>query len=415
MNALAWRIATRYLRGRRSAGVSFLTLIAAGGVTVGVMALLIVLGAMNGLQRHLRERILVATPHVRLLEFGPGLRMDGWRIALDRVRAMDGVVAAAPFVLTQGLLSAGADFHEGVMVIGLSRDTGSASVTSLPQHLVRGTMEFETTRDDVDGGIILGRRVAERFSAFPGTVVSVISPGGSRFNASLGAFIPRFWTFESTGYFETGMYEYDNGYTVLPLEVAQRFAGLGDAVTGLEIRLEDPGQAVAFATRLEEELQYPYRALDWQTQNGQLFAALRLEKLVFALVVLLIVIVAAFNIVSMLTMVVTFKTKEIGILRAMGFPAAGVRRVFQLQGLVIGGVGTMLGLALGIGVSQALDRWQLIPIDPSVYFIDHLPIDTAPLDVVLVAAASLVIALVATLRPAQRAADLVPVEAIRHE
>lgn len=415
MNGLAWRIALRYLRGRRSAGVSFLTLISVGGVTVGVMALLIVLGAMNGLQKHLRERILVATPHIQLVTFGEGLRMDDWPSTLAMVRERDDVVAAAPFVLTQGLLSKGADYHEGIMVLGLQPDTGAVSVTSLPQHLVRGDLSFHTDRDDVDGGILLGRRVADRFTAYPGAVVTVVSPGGSRFNASLGAFIPRFWTFEVTGYFETGMYEYDNGYAVLPLDVAQRFAGLSPAVTGIQVRLDDPERAGTVAQALELALGYPARALDWQTQNAQLFAALKLEKLVFALVVLLIVIVAAFNIVSMLTMIVTFKTREIGILRAMGFPAAGIRRAFQLQGLVIGGLGTVLGAGLGLGVSRALDRWRLIPIDPAVYFIDHLPVENAPLDVLLVIAASLVIALVATLRPSRRAADLVPVEAIRHE
>jgi lipoprotein-releasing system permease protein len=267
----------------------------------------------------------------------------------------------------------------------------------------------------VDGGILLGRRVAERFSAYPGSVVSVVSPGGSRFNASLGAFIPRFWTFEVTGYFETGMYEYDNGYALLPRNVAQRFAGLGDAVSGLEIRLTNPDDAAMVATALEDELRYPYRALDWQTQNAQLFAALRLEKLVFSLVVLLIVIVAAFNIVSMLTMVVTFKTREIGILRAMGFPSTGIRRAFQMQGLAIGGVGTVVGLLLGLAASLALDEWRLIAIDPSVYFIDHLPVENAPFDVAMVIVASVVIALVATIQPARRAAELAPVEAIRHE
>ena len=415
MSSLAWRIGTRYLRGRRAARVSALTLIATGGVTLGVMALVIVLGAMNGLQKHLRERILVATPHVMLLTFGEGLRLDHWQSMLQRVRGMDHVVAAAPFVLTEGLLSAGADYHEGIYVRGIVTDTGSASVTALPSQMVRGDLSFTTTRDDVDGGIVLGRRVADRFSAYPGSVVTLISPGGSRYNASLGAFIPRVLTYEVTGYFETGMYEFDNGYALLPEADAQRFAGLGDAVTGLEIRLDSPDRAAAFGQALEDSLGYPYRALDWQTQNGQLFAALRLEKLVFALVVLLIVVVAAFNIVSMLTMVVTHKTREIGILRAMGYPAAGIRRAFQLQGLAIGGVGTGLGLALGLIVSRALDRWHLIAIDPSVYFIDHLPVQNAPLDVLLIALASLVIALIATLPPSRRAADLVPVEAIRHE
>jgi lipoprotein-releasing system permease protein len=409
-------IAARYLRSRRSTRfVSLITLIATGGVTVGVMALVVVLGVMNGLQHELREKILVGSPHLRLLTFGEGIRMDNWEAVLPVVRADPDVVAAEPFVLTQGLLSAGHDYHEGAYVLGIEPDTGTAAVTRLPQTIVRGDLRFRTTRDDVDGGIVLGRRLAERFSAFPGSTVTAISPGGSRFNASVGAFVPRYWTFEVTGYFETGMYEYDNSYAILPRKVAQEFAGLGSAVTGIEIRLRDPDRADVVGRRLEDRFGYPYRALDWKSQNASLFSALQLEKLAMGLILLLIVVVAAFNIVSTLTMVVTDKTREIGILRAMGMPAARIRRIFVLQGTVIGLVGTLVGGTLGLIVARVVDRSGIIHLDPTVYFIDRLPVRVDPLDVAVVVTASLLVAVVATLHPARRAAALHPVDAIRHE
>jgi len=409
-------IARRYLRSRRSAGlVSLTTFIATGGVTVGVMALIVVLGVMNGLQHELRAKILIGSPHLRVLTYGEGLRMDAWRDVLPVVLRDPDVVAAAPFVLTQGLFSAGHDYHEGAYVLGLDPDTGHVSVTQLPQTFVRGNLDFATTRDDVDGGIVVGRRLAERFSAFPGSVMTAISPGGSRFNAAVGAFVPRYWTFEVTGYFETGMYEYDNAYVVLPLHLAQEFAALGDAVTGIEVRLTDPTHATTVGERLEDSLGYPYRSFDWQSQNASLFSALQLEKLAMGLILLLIVIVAAFNIVSTLTMVVTDKTREIGILRAMGLPARQIRRIFVLQGTFIGMVGTALGAALGLVVAHLVHGSGLIQLDPTVYFIDTLPMQVDPLDVLIVVTASVLVAVGATIHPARRAAALQPVAAIRHE
>lgn len=416
MGRLELTIANRYLRSRRSSRlVSLITLIATGGVTVGVMALIVVMGVMNGLQSDLREKILVASPHLRITTYGEGLRLDDWREVLERVRRQPGVVAAAPFVLSQGLLSAGADYSQGAYVLGMDPDTGTTAVTSLPRHFVRGDLSFRTTRSEVDGAVVLGRRLAERMSAYPGDTVTMVSPVGSKFNAALGAFVPRFWRFEVTGYFETGMYEYDNAYVVLPLDVAQRYAGLGDAVTGLDVRLNDPWRARKIGPALEDTLGYPYRAIDWQTQNASLFSALQLEKLAMGFILLLIVIVAAFNIVSTLTMVVTDKTREIGILRAMGLPAASVRRVFILQGAVIGLVGTVLGTALGMLLARLVDQRHLIALDPSVYFIDHLPVRVDPVDLALIVAASVVVATLATVYPARQAAGLAPVEAIRYE
>ena len=409
-------IALRYLRSRRSSRLlSLITVIAVGGVTVGVMALVVVLGVMNGLQADLRDKILVANPHLRVLTYGEGLRLDDWREVLGKVRRTPGVEAAAPFVLSQGLISAGHDYAEGVVVYGVDPDTGSRAVTSFAQHFAKGDLTFRTTRRDVDGGIALGTRLASKLSAFPGDVVTLVAPAGAKFNPSLGAYVPKFHRYEVSGIFDTGMYEYDNSYVALDRRVAQRFAGLDTAVTGIEVRLADPWQARPFGAALETRLGYPYRALDWQSQNASLFSALKLEKLAMAFVVFLICVVAAFNVVGMLSMVVRDKTREIGILLAMGLKRAAIRRIFLAQGILIGLTGTTLGVGLGLVVGGMVNRGHWIPIDPSIYFIDHLPVHTQPLDVLLVIAASLVVATLAPLYPSLQAARLDPVTAIRYE
>jgi lipoprotein-releasing system permease protein len=417
MSRLERMLASRYLRSRRSSRLfSLITFIAVGGVTVGVMALVVVMGVMNGLQNELRDKILVASPHLRVLTYGRGLRLEDWEAVRAEVQQHPEVQAVAPFVLSQGLLSAGADYAQGVYVIGIEPDTGTMAVTRLAQHFLQGDLRFQTTQAGVDGGIVLGRRLAERLSAFPGSKITMVSPAGSDFNAALGAFVPKWWSFEVTGTFQSGMYEYDNGYVILPRELAQEYAGLGTAVTGLEVRLSDPWNAPGVGEDIETALGgYPYRTLDWQAQNASLFSALQLEKLAMSTVLLLIVVVAAFNIVSTLTMLVRDKTREIGILRAMGLPARSVRRVFILQGVLIGVVGAALGAVLGLVVGRLVDQRHIIALDPSVYFIDHLPVQVDPLDVVIVLAASITVATLATLYPAYQAATLNPVEAIRYE
>jgi lipoprotein-releasing system permease protein len=416
VSGVEWWIAGRYLRSRRASRfVSLITLIAVSGVALGVMALIVVIGVMSGLQRDLREKILVANPHLRVLTYGEGLRLDDWAKTLATVRRDPHVVAAAPFVLSQGMLSAGHDYTEGVAVIGMERDTGRAAVTGLAKSFVSGDLRFATRERDVDGGVVLGRRLAQRLSVYPGNVVTLISPAGSKFNPAIGAYVPRYWRFEVTGLFETGMYEYDNSYVVMPREVAQRFAGLGSAVTGIEVRVQDPWKAGEVALELETRLGYPYRALDWSAQNSQLFSALKLEKLAMAVILLLIVLVAAFNIVSTLTMTVGDRTKEIGILRAMGMTAGQIRRIFVTQGVVVGVVGTAVGTIGGVLLAAAVGTYHLISLDPTVYFIDHLPVDLAPTDVLTVIVASLAIAALATVYPSSQAARLQPVEAIRHE
>ncbi len=413
---LEWSIAGRYLRSRRNTRAASLnTVISTGGVIVGVTALIVVLGVMNGLRNDLRERILVANPHLRILTYGAGLRVDDWRTAMATVLKDPDVVAAAPEVITQSIITRGADYAEAINVLGFDPDTGRKSVTSLPQSITQGNLSFRPTRTDVDGAILLGARLANRISAYPGDVITLIPPTAAKMNPALGVAVPKYWHFEVTGLFDTGMFQYDNQFVVMSRETAQRFNGLGDAVSGIAVRVKDPDQAPAVGARLERKLQYPYRALDWQTQNQSLFSALKLEKLAMGLIIFFIMVVAAFNIVGTLTMVVADKTREIGILRAMGLTAPAVGRIFLIQGAVIGLVGTLVGLVLGLVVAFVVDKSGWIRIDPSVYFIDHLPIHVEARDVIAVVLASVAIAVLATLHPSTTAARLTPVDAIRHE
>jgi lipoprotein-releasing system permease protein len=414
--ALEWRIARRYLRGRRQSRVlSLNTLIATGGVMVGVTALIVVLGVMNGLVDDLRERILVANPHLRVLTYGAGLRIDDWQRVVALVQEDPGVVTAAPEVISQSILTAGKDYAEAVNILGFDPDTGAVAVTSLPQKLLSGDLSFRPRISDADGGILIGQRLADRLGVQPGDVVTLIPPKPPKVNAALGMAIPKLWQYEITGIFETGMFQYDNQFVVMGIAEAQRFTGLGDAVSGIEVRLKDPDEAPAVGRRLEEKLGFPFRTLDWQTQNASLFSALQLEKLAMGLVIFFIMIVAASNIVGTLTMVVTDKTREIGILQAMGMTPASIGRIFLLQGALIGGVGTLLGTGLGFLIAYLVDESGLVRIDPSVYFIDRLPVHVQPRDVLIVIVASIGLAIVATLLPARAAARLTPVEAIRHE
>jgi lipoprotein-releasing system permease protein len=414
MSRLEFRIAWRYLRSRRGSRLlSLISVIAIGGVVVGVSALIVIMGVMTGLQNDLREKILIGSPDVRVLTLGQDMVMKDWGPVLEKVRKDPGVVAAAPFALTKALVGAGHQYSDGAYVMGiLPEGEGGPPVTTIRDHATAGDFRFETT-DGQHRGAVVGAKLANRLGVYPGIDSITLTTIGSQVSPVTGTPIPREVRLEVTGIFDTGMYEYDNGYVYVSLPVAQELAGLNGDVTGLEVRTSDRWKAHPVGERLAKELGYPYRAEDWQQQNSSLFQALKLEKAGMTLILMLIILVAAFNIVGTLTMVVADKTKEIGILRAMGMPAASIRRIFLAQGFMIGTVGTALGLAVGLAAAFALDRGRLIKLDPQVYFIDHLPVARQPLDIATTVIASLLIAAVATVYPAIQASRLLPVEAMR--
>jgi lipoprotein-releasing system permease protein len=370
---------------------------------------------MNGLQHDLREKILVGSPDIRVLSYGEDLKITDWPTVLAKVRKQPGVVAAAPFVLTEALMTTFHDYSGGVYVVGLQPQArGVPDVTTIRSHATNGDFRFASS-DGQRRGVVLGQLLAARFNKYPGDSINLLSAGGKKMNPVTGGFAPRVETFEVTGIVKTGMYEYDNAYAFIALDKAQSLAGLGDGVTGIEVKTTDRWQASTVASRLVGALGWPYRTVDWEEQNRSLFQALKLEKLGMGVILLLIVLVAAFNIVSTLTMVVADKTKEIGILKAMGMPAGSIRRIFFAQGLVIGVVGTVFGLILGFAAALALDKYQFIKLDPQVYFIDHLPVTIQPTDVLWIILASIAIAAIATVYPSVQASRLFPIEAIRHE
>ena len=419
VNRLELEIAWRYLRSRgRTRWLSFISVIAIGGIVVGVSALILIIGVMNGLQTDLREKILVGSPDLRVLVYGDDLKIAGWRQVMAKVRKVDGVVAVAPFVLTQALANAGHDYTEGVSVSGIEPTGASARpVTTIREHAIMGDFSFKTA-DGKRRGAVVGKLLADRLGAYPGQSgahLTMVSASGLRPDAVLGAIVPRTAAFEVTGVFETGMYEYDNSYVFVDLGAAQELAGLDTAVTGLEVATANRWSAPVVAERVRAALDFPYHTVDWQEQNSSLFRALKLEKMGMGVILLLIIVVAAFNIVSTLTMVVRDKTREIGILKAMGMTEASIRRVFWIQGAVIGLVGTLTGTALGASLGLLVDRYRLIALDPTVYFIDHLPVRLDLGDTLLMALLGFAIAALATLYPARQASRLYPIEAIRDE
>lgn len=413
-SGLAWFLARRYLSGGRSRGfLSLITLIAVGGVFVGVMALIIVIGVMSGLQGDLQRKILGANPHGMVLEVGQEIRMEDWRSVLEALEERPEVTGQAPFVYANVGLSAGeASYQEGGAVLrGIPMDSAGFAVSRVDRHMVEGTLPRATETDRP--GLVMGRRLADRMGLYPGETVVVIAAQNAELTP--GGLIPQMRRFEVTGVFETGLYEFDTSFVYASLEDVQDLLGLGSAVTGVEFNIQDPWNVQEVSRAIEEDLGYPYRTDNWQNQNASLFSALKLEKLAMAVILLLIVLVAAFNIVSTLIMVVADRTREIGILRSMGMTARGIQRIFVLQGTVIGVVGTLFGALTGGGVAWAVDRYQLISLPGDVYFVDHLPVELSPVDLGLIIGASVLISFLATIYPARKAAELTPVEAIRHE
>ena len=414
--SLEWYIARRYLSSRRGTRfLSLITLIAMGGVFVGVMALIVVTAVMSGLQTDLREKILGTNPHIWVTTFGDNLRLEDWDGLTARVREIDGVVAAAPFVNTQvGLLNQ-AGYAEGAVLRGIDPSVPGEPIT----EIVEKVRARELSLGPTDSGyppLLLGESLADRFGLFSGDILTVMSIQDVKINPITAMPNPTYRRFEVAGRFRTGMYEYDNSFVYTTLEAAQDVSGLGEAVSGLEVRVADPMRSDDMGETIRQELGgYPYRTEDSKTMNSSLFDALKLEKMAMGVILLLIVIVAAFNIISTLVMVVTDKTREIGILKSMGLRSSQVQRIFMLQGVVIGTMGSLLGAAMGLLLTWLLDRYEFIKIPGDVYFIDRLPVAFDWADISVILLLSMLISFVATIYPARQAARLYPLDAIRHE
>jgi lipoprotein-releasing system permease protein len=397
-------IAFRHLRGRhRSRFISVITLISIAGVFVGVAATDIVISVMNGFQAELRQRLLGVNAHVVVLRYFEEGISDYDSLAV-RIKGFSHVTSAEPFIYSKAVIRARTQ-ADGIVVRGLV----PGSRPEVLKHLVEGTADFGKTPD----GILLGSDLAERLRVGVGDSVSLISPFKGT-ETPLG-FVPKVGRFPVIGIFNLGFYEYDASLAFLSLFRAQQFFDMGNTVTGIEVRLDNLDLAAKKAKEIAAGLGYPYRTNDWIQLNQNLFSALKLEKLTMFVILSLIVLVAAFNIIATLIMIVVEKTRDIGILKAMGATGRSIRRIFIWEGLAVGVGGTLLGTGIGALLSWLVGKYRFISIPGEVYFLDRLPARLVGGDLLTVALVALLISFLATIYPAWKASQLEPVEAIRYE
>lgn len=408
-------IGWRYLKAkRRQTFISIITFISIAGVAVGVMALIVVLSVMSGFERELREKILGVNSHFMVMRLGGG--MAEYKEVMTRVQQVPEVVSVSPFITGQVLITSSLA-SQGVVLRGIDPQT-AGQVTDLGKKLTEGSLAALSAGKRP--GIIMGKELARRMGVLLGNVVRVISPGGHI--TPLGV-MPRSKLFTLVGIFDAGLYEYDTSLAYISLGEAQVFLGLGDQVTGLEAKVEDIYRAGEVAGRTKKSLGLSYFTQDWMQMNRSLFSALRLEKVTMFIILALIVLVAAFNIVSTLIMVVMEKNKDIAVLKSMGARNSSIMRIFIFEGLVIGVIGTLLGVLAGLSLASSLEgvvvfverlfRFKILP--PSVYYIDKFPVQINYSDVGLIALSALILSLAATLYPSWQAARVAPAQALRYE
>ncbi len=407
-------VGLRYMRARRrNHFISFISVTSLVGIALGVMALITVLSVMNGFQRTLRNRILGVISDVTIS--GPGHRLTGWQEAARIALREKGVVAAAPYVRGEGLLVHGR-YSSGALVRGVI-PTKEKAVSDIAAHMVQGRM---TDLRPGRFGIVLGRYLAWRLGATLGSRVLLVAPGGM---VTPAGFLPRLRSFRVVGIFDVGMYEYDAGLVLINMKDAQALYRMGRDVSGVRLKLADIDKAPMVRQALQARLPSYYEVRDWSQEHANFFRALKIEKTVMFVILLLIVAVAAFNIVATLVMVVTDKRADIAILRTLGASPASVLVIFLVQGTLIGLMGTAIGVAAGVLLS--LNVTTIVPfiehvfhthfLSANVYYISELPSHLRWQDVVHVAAASFVMSFLATVYPAWRAAKTQPAEALRYE
>ena len=410
-------IGLRYLRARRrETFISLITVISVLGVMIGVMTLNVVMAVMTGFEETLRDRLLGINAHIALVKSGDELR--GYETLVEQVEKEKGVVAASPSIYGQVMLTSGPRVA-GVVVRGVDPDRVN-QVVDIERYINEGSLAKlkEPQPVEVEGrriflpGVILGIRLANQLGVFLGSPIQVVSPLGSP--TAIGV-IPRVRRFVVVGIFDSGMSEIDSTLVYMNLRDAQKFFELGDAVTNIEIRVQDVYHAQAVAQQIQRRLGFPYLTEDWSRLWPNLFSALRLEKTVYFLVLLLMVLIGAFNIISTLIMVVMEKRKDIAILQSMGATRESIRRIFLIKGCVIGVVGTLLGVFLGLALCFLIQKYRFIELPKDVFLISTVPVRIYLSNFLLVGFASLLVCLVASIYPARQAAKLDPVEIIRYE
>ncbi len=426
MNSYELFISLRYLRARRKqVFVSIITFISIAGIFLGVAALIIVLAVMNGFEKDLRDKILGVNSHIVVMDYTGAMR--NYRQVMTELETIPGVVASTPFIYSQAMLK-NKDATTGIVLRGLS--TKDATRVINIGKIKEGSLNrLEGEKDTTQGfnpesasrpGIIIGRELAKNLGLFLNDPVFVISPSG--ISTPMGM-TPRMRAYSVAGIFESGFYEYDSTMAYISLEESQNFLNMGDAVTGLELKVDDIYNADNTAKLIEKKLGFRYWARNWMEMNKNLFSALRLEKRVMFIILSLIVLVAAFNIISALIMIVMEKNKDIAILKTMGATREGIMKIFILQGIIVGAIGTFLGTLAGLAVALNLEKisqfieklfgFKILPGD--VYYLSELPSQVNYVDVAAIIIGTLLISFLATIYPSWRASRLDPAEALRYE
>jgi lipoprotein-releasing system permease protein len=403
-------IALRYLLAKRKhAFISAIAIVSVLGVGLGVAALIIVMGVMNGFTTDLREKIMGLNAHAMVLGAGAAMRESPELLA--KSRAAPGVTGVMPFIHSELMVSGPGGF-KGVAIRGVDPENAK-EVLGIAGRITRGNF------DDIAGegalpGIVIGRELSRLIGASVGARINLLAPSGDR---SAAGFTPRIRAARVVGIFATGMIEYDSSLGLVSLETARDILGVTDGIwiTGLEVTVDDVYDAEKTAEALTRELGPTYFVRTWMDMHASLYAALKLEKAAMAIMLTLVVLVGSFSIITTLVMLVMEKTRDIAILMSMGATGNSIRRIFVCQGVVIGAVGTALGYILGIGASLLLKRYQFIKLPEGVYSLDYLPVLLIWTDLAAIGAGAMLICLLATIYPSRQAAKLEPVEALRYE
>ncbi len=407
-------VGLRYIRARRRDHfISFISLISILGITLGIAALITVLSVMNGFGKELRSRILGVVSHVTVT--GLDGRLSDWRSAATRVQQNPRVTGQAPYVLGQAMAARGKSVN-GVFVRGVV-PAQERSVSEIGDRMVDGSLD---ALKPGEFGVVIGAALAWKLDLAIGSPLTLVVPQAQATPAGL---LPRFKRFTVVGIFRVDMYEYDSGLVLTHMDDAARLYQLGNAVSGLRLKLDSLEEAPYVANEIASALGPDYRASDWTREHGNFFRALKIEKTVMFIILLLIVTVAMFNVVSTLVVIVTEKESDIAILRTLGLSPRGVMGVFMVQGAVVGVIGTAVGTLFGVllaynveGLVQLLERmFQISFLSADVYLISELPSDLRWNDVAMISGASLVLALLSTIYPAWRASKVQPAEALRYE
>lgn len=417
-------VSFRHLRAKRTQKfISLNTWISIGGVALGVMALIVVIAVMSGFGKDLRDKILGATSHAVITNINRTGIKDVENI-IRQVMEVRGVSAAAPFIMSHVMLTHG-EAASGVVIRGVD-SIREGGVSDLEKNLIQGSLDFLEKEKSSGTGevsraqVVVGKELARRNGLRVGDVASMVSPS-SRITP-MGV-IPKMKVFQVAGIFESGMFEYDANLAFISIPSAQNFFSMQGKVTGIEVWVEDIERAALIAAAIQEKLKFPYFVRDWMRMNKNLFSALRLEKIVMFVILILIILVAAFNIVSTLFMVVMEKTKEIAILKSMGATRKSVIKIFSFQGVIIGLVGTFLGCVGGFTIVPNLNEivgliekiFGITAFPSDVYYLDKLPSEIQYLDSFLIVVFSIIICFIASLYPAWRASRLNLTEGLRYE